>query len=111
MLTENYDGHQENRQNLQDFRIQRYPLRWWVPEGEIYRLPPDWLSAPLDENGPLLMRLLREPFDGHTSAQVWQYLIYRQLPVPAGSTDFVLAIRPELADEIGLGTGADKQSR
>jgi hypothetical protein len=55
------------------------------------------------------MRLLRNPFDGKTAAQVWQFLIYRQMPAPLGSTDFVLAVRPELADEIGLGTGAEKE--
>jgi hypothetical protein len=108
MLQENIDGHPENHQNLAGFRIQRYPLRWWIPESETYRLPPDWRTGAVDNNAPLLMRLLRNPFDGETSAQVWQYLIYRQLPAPVGSTDFVLAIRPEIADEIGIGTGAEQ---
>jgi hypothetical protein len=108
MLQENLDAYPQNLQNLQGFRIQRYPLRWWFPEDQTYRLPPDWATAPLSENSSLLMRLLREPLDARTAAQLWQYLIFRQPPAPLGSTDFVLAVRPELADEIGLGTGAQK---
>jgi hypothetical protein len=54
------------------------------------------------------MRLLRSPFDGRSQAQLWRYLIYRVPPEPLGSTDFVIAVRPELADEIGLGTGGEE---
>jgi hypothetical protein len=106
MLQENIDANPQNRQNLQGFRIQRYPLRWWFPN-EGNRLPEDWLTAPVDENSPLLMRLLRMPFDGRSQAQLWRYLIYRVPPEPLGSTDFVIAVRPELANEIGLGTGGN----
>jgi predicted membrane-bound mannosyltransferase len=109
LLQENIDSNSQNLQNLQGFRIQRYPLRWWNPEQDLYRLPPDWRTAELTPNSPLLMRLLRNPLDGRTSAQVWQYLIYRELPAPLGSTDFVLAVRPALADEIGLGTGTEQK--
>jgi hypothetical protein len=58
-------------------------------------------------DSPLLMRMLRTPFDGRTAAQFWQYLLYRKPPTALGSTDFVLAVRPELADEIGLGIGGE----
>jgi hypothetical protein len=51
------------------------------------------------------MRLLRSPLDGRSQAQLWRYLIYREPTEPLGSTDFVIAVRPELANEIGLGTG------
>lgn len=108
MLQENIDTYPQNLQNLQGFRIQRYPLRWWFPE-ETYRLPPDWTSAPLNEGSPLLMRLLRNPLDGHASAELWQYLMYRKTPTPLGSSDFILAIRPVLADEMGLGTGTEQK--
>ncbi len=108
MLQENIDANPQNLQNLQGFRVQRYPLRWWFPN-EGNRLPDDWLSAPVAENSPLLMRLLRTPFDGRTIAQFWQYMLFRQLPAPLGSTDFVLAIRPELASEMGLGTGTEQK--
>jgi hypothetical protein len=109
MLQENIDANPQNRQNLQGFRIQRYPLRWWFPN-EGNRLPDDWRTAPLDENSPLLMRLLRSPLDGRSQAQLWRYLIYRVPPEPLGSTDFVIAVRPELANEIGLGTGGEMQN-
>jgi hypothetical protein len=106
MLQENIDAHPQNLQNLQGFRVQRYPLRWWFPN-EGSGLSPDWMTAPLNENSPLLMRLLREPLDGRTQAQLWRYLIYRQAPDQLGSSDFVIAVRPELANEIGLGTGGE----
>jgi hypothetical protein len=54
------------------------------------------------------MRLLRNPLDGGAQAQLWRYLIYRTPPEPLGSADFIIAVRPELADEIGLGTGGEK---
>jgi hypothetical protein len=36
-------------------------------------------------------------------------MIYRQPPGYLGSTDFVIAVRPDLAAEIGLGTGASSK--
>lgn len=108
MLQENYDRYPQNQQSLQGFRVQRFPLRWWFPEYETYRMPEDWLTAPVTERSPLLMRVLRTPFDGRTSAQFWQFMLYRQMPVALGSTDFVLAVRPELVPDIGLGTGAEQ---
>jgi hypothetical protein len=36
-------------------------------------------------------------------------LIYRTPPGTLGSTDFYIAVRPELAAEIGLGTGGATQ--
>jgi len=109
LLQENIDANPQNLQALQGFRIQRYPLRWWNPEYELYRLPENWKSAAVTDGSPLLMRLLRTPLDGRTSAQFWQYMLFRQLPAPLGSTDFVLAIRPELANEMGLGTGTEQK--
>jgi hypothetical protein len=106
MLQDNITANPQNLQTLQGFRIQRYPLRWWFPN-EGNRLPSDWLTAAVDQNSPLLMRLLRTPLDGEAQAQLWRYLIYRVPPQPLGSTDFIIAVRPELADEIGLGTGGE----
>ena len=107
MLQENIDTYPQNRDRLNGFVIQRLPLRWWFPEDQ-YRLSKDWLSAPVTENSPLLMRVLRTPFDSKTSSQFWQYILYRKPPGTLGSTDFILAVRPELANEIGLGTGAKR---
>jgi hypothetical protein len=98
----------QNRQNLAGFRVQRYPLRWWFPEDAVYRLPPNWLSQPVTEESPLLMRMLRTPFDARTARQYWNYMLFRELPAPLGSTDFVLAVRPELASELGFGIGEQK---
>jgi predicted membrane-bound mannosyltransferase len=105
MLQENIDNNSQNLQALQGFRIQRYPLRWWNPEYELYRLPQDWTTAEVQPNSSLLMRLLRTPLDGKTASEFWQYMLFRRLPAPLGSTDFVVAVRPELGDEMGLGTG------
>jgi hypothetical protein len=88
--------------------VQRYPLRWWFPEEETYRLPRDWRTAEVTERSSLLMRLLRQPFDPITSQQFWNYILYRIPPHPLGSTDFVIAVRPEVAPEIGLGLGGER---
>ena len=98
----------ENRQSFVGFRVQRFPLRWWFPEDAIYRLPEDWQSRDVAPESPLLMRMLRTPFDGRTAAQYWDYMLFRNLPVPLSSWDFVLVVRPDIADEIGLGTGEQK---
>ncbi|GAB4114278.1 MAG: TIGR03663 family protein [Roseiflexaceae bacterium] len=94
-----------NQQNLEGFRVQRFPLRWWFPEDQMYRLPENWMTREVTPDSPLLMRMLRTPTDGRTAAQFWNYIIFRNLHAPLGSSDFVLVVRPELADEIGLGTG------
>ncbi|MDW8145113.1 MAG: TIGR03663 family protein [Roseiflexaceae bacterium] len=107
MLLENYENEQ-NRRFLEGFQVQRYPLRWWFPEDETYRLPRDWMTAPVTERSSLLMRMLRQPFDPRTSQQFWQYILYRVPPHPLGSTDFVVAVRPEVAPEMGLGFGGER---
>lgn len=109
LLQENIDSNPQNTQALQGFRLQRYPLRWWNPENELYRLPPDWTTAQVTPNSSLIMRMLRTPLDGKTASDFWQYMLFRQLPAGLGSTDFVLAVRPALADEIGLGTGTEQK--
>ena len=106
MLQENLDANPQIRQNWSGFVFQRYPLRWALPEYQTYRLPTDWTSAQVTPTSPLLMRILRNPTDGQTFAQLWQYMMFRQLPAPIDSTDFVLAVRPELAPDVGgPGTG------
>jgi hypothetical protein len=77
--------------------LQRYPLRWWFPEDQTYRINGTGSS--------LLERLLRNPLDYETTAQLWKYLMFRQPPAGLGSTDFVVAVRPELARQIGIGLG------
>jgi predicted membrane-bound mannosyltransferase len=95
---------EENRARLDGFVIQRYPLRWWFPENEFYRLGPGWRDNP--DGASLLGRVLLQPFDARTVGDLWQYLTYRRPPGPLGSTDFVIAVRPTLAPQLGLGTGA-----
>jgi hypothetical protein len=102
LLDENMS--QQARTQLRGFELQRYPLRWWFPEEATYRLADNWASVPLEQTS-LLGRVLRAPFDPATIRDVWQYLIYRNPPGVLGSTDFYVAVRPELAREIGLGTG------
>ncbi len=107
LLSENLT--QENRQLLETegFLIQRYPLRWWFPEGQIYGLSSDWQTAPADGLS-LLGRVLRDPLNDATLADVWQFLVYRELDAPLGSSDFVIAVRPPIADLIGPGTGSSQ---
>jgi len=98
ILQENLDRYPENRTYLQGFVLQRYPLRWWFPEDQVYRISGF-------TSGSLLERLFRNPFDYETTAQLWRYLMFRQPPAGLGSTDFVIAVRPELARQIGIGLG------
>lgn len=104
MLQENLDRHPENRDLLEGFVTQRYPLRWWFPEDQVYRLGPGWRELPL-EQASLLGQLLRDPLDRGVGERWWRFLIFRDPGYPLGSTDFVIAVRPELADQIGVGLG------
>jgi hypothetical protein len=106
MLQENLDRYPQNRIFLDEFVIQRYPLRWWFPEDQMYRLNSGWRDGPL-ESTSLLGQALRAPFDPEVGARVWRFLIHRDLPASLGSTDFVIAVRPELANQIGPGFGGD----
>lgn len=108
LLDENRDLSQPGEGALAGFRVQRYPLRWWFPEDQTYRLPDDWLTAPVDPGAPLLMRVVRTPFDPTTATEFWRYMLFRQPPAALGSSDFVVAVRPELAFELGLGTGGER---
>lgn len=104
LLQENIDRHPQTREYLEGFRVQRLPLRWWFPEDQTYRLHSGWADGPL-ENASLLARVLRAPFATETLIRLWDFLIFRDPHAPLGSTDFVIAVRPELADQIGLGLG------
>jgi predicted membrane-bound mannosyltransferase len=91
---------------LPGFLIQRYPLRWWFPEDQIYRLSENWLEQPVDASDPLLARVLRQPFETETAVATWRYLLYRDPGFPLGSSDFYVAVRPEIAPFMSLGLGA-----
>lgn len=104
ILQENLDRYPQNREYLREFRLQRLPLRWWFPEDQVYRLREGWRTAPIEQVS-LLGRALRAPFDPRTTADLWNFLIRRDPGAALGSTDFVIAVRPLLADQIGVGVG------
>jgi hypothetical protein len=106
MLSENVGRNPDTLEHLAGFRIQRYPLRWWFPEGAMYQKGSDWHTIDLD-SASLLTRAMRAPFDDETLRRLWQFLLHRDLAAPLGSTDFILAVRPEIADQIGPGIGAE----
>jgi hypothetical protein len=110
ILQENLTNHPQNRQYLEQegFVLQRFPLRWWFPESETYRLDKGW-NNPANEPRSLLAKVLRQPFNDETLISLWEFLIYRDPGAPLGSTDFVIAVRPEIADQMGWGIGADLQ--
>lgn len=92
-----------NESQLDGFVRQRYPLRWWFPECEVYRFPKtDKECGPNSGASSLLERFLRRPLDGKAVSELWQFWINRRLPAPLGSVDWVLLVRPELANEFGL---------
>lgn len=95
LLQENVES---NRQNLDEFVEQRYPLRWWLPECDVYRFPTrDSECGPNPTGSSLLSRVLSQPFNGQTVVDWWQYAIYRKLPGPLGSSDWTLFVRREVA--------------
>ena len=104
MLQENFDRYPENRNYLEGFVIQRYPLRWWFPEDEVYRLNANWREAPLDQIS-LLGQLLRAPLDRDVGERWWNFLLFRDPGRSLGSTNGVIAVRSEMADQIGPGFG------
>jgi hypothetical protein len=106
MLYENIVSDPEARDNLSEFRIQRLPLRWWFPENEIYLKTDAWHNDDLD-NVSLLSRTMRAPFDERTMVRLWEFLFFRDPGAPLGSTDFIIAVRPQIADHIAPGLGAE----
>jgi predicted membrane-bound mannosyltransferase len=106
LLSEHLASNPDLRDHLADFRIQRFPLRWWFPESEMYHKTDNWREVELT-NASLLTRLMRAPFDNQSLTQAWEFLLYRELDTPLGSTDFVIAVRPEIADQLSPGIGAN----
>ncbi|MEY3990761.1 MAG: hypothetical protein RI985_1842, partial [Chloroflexota bacterium] len=104
VLDENLRIVDEN--TLPGFLIQKYPLRWWFPEEQMYRLSDTWMTDIIGIDSPLLMRVMRTPFDESTAVATWRYLLYRDTQYPLGSSDFYVAIRPEIAPFMTLGLGA-----
>jgi hypothetical protein len=104
MLQENVTP--DVRDYLSGFRMQRYPLRWWFPEGQMYRKDADWREVEL-EQASLLTRVMRAPLDNDTLVDAWGFLIYRNFDAPLGSTDFIIAVRPDIADQMAPGFGAE----
>ena len=101
---------QANADQLDGFVQQRYPLRWWFPECDVYRFP----ATDAEGCGPnpgatsLLERFLRRPWDGKAVSEMWQFWIHRRLPAPLGSSDWVLLVRPEIAHVFGLSGALDQ---
>ena len=104
VLDENLKSIDDN--TLPGFLIQKYPLRWWFPEDQMYRLSAKWYSDPVEENASLLTKALRQPFNSDTAVATWRYYMYRDTGFPLGSSDFYVAIRPEIAPYMSLGLGA-----
>lgn len=105
LLSENVAA---NEADLAGFVRQEYPLRWWLPECEVYRLPASDTYCGAEANASsLLSRLLRRPWDGQAVADYWRFWFDRQLPTALGSTDWTLFVRPELAAELGINGGEE----
>jgi hypothetical protein len=104
VLDENLSSIDDN--TLPGFLIQKYPLRWWFPEDQIYRLPPDWLTEAPNENSSLLTKVLRQPLDQDTAIRTWRFLLFRDTGAALGSSDFYVAVRPAIAPFMTLGLGA-----
>jgi predicted membrane-bound mannosyltransferase len=106
ILQENLDNYPDNLDKLQGFQLQRFPLRWWFPESKVYRLSEGWQERSIEQVS-LLGSVLREPTADQTIIRLWRFLIHRNPQAALGSTDFVLAVRPEIAPQVGPGIGKD----
>ncbi|MBA3946767.1 MAG: TIGR03663 family protein [Herpetosiphonaceae bacterium] len=95
-----------NKQYLGDFVSQHYPLRWWLPECDVYRFPKIDVGGNCSHDGSsLLSRLIAHPFNGQAILDGWQFALYRKMPNALSSTDMILYVRPAVADLFGLGLG------
>ncbi len=95
-----------NKQYLGGFVSQRYPLRWWLPECDVYRFPKTDVGGSCSRDGSsLLSRLIAHPFNGQAILDWWQFALYRKMPNALSSTDMILYVRPAVADLFGLGLG------
>jgi hypothetical protein len=103
MLRENFDA--QAQEYLQDFQVQLLPLRWWFPQGAVYGMGSNWREADL-QNSSLLVQTLRQPTSDQTLLQLWELFFHRDPNAALGSTDFIIAVRPDLANQIAPGTGA-----
>jgi hypothetical protein len=72
----------------------------------MYRKDADWREVEL-EQASLLTRVMRAPLDNDTLVDAWGFLIYRNFDAPLGSTDFIIAVRPDIADQMAPGFGAE----
>ncbi len=104
VLDENLTSMDDN--TLPGFLIQKYPLRWWFPEDQMYRLQPDWMTAAPTDNSSLLTKVLRQPFAQDTAVRTWRFLLFRDPGASLGSSDFYVAVRPAIAPFMTLGLGA-----
>lgn len=103
LLSENVAA---NEAHLEGFVRQEYPLRWWLPECEVYRFPSrERYCGATPGATSLLSRVLTRPWDGQALADYWNFLQNRTLPAPLGATNWTLFVRPELAAEFGIGSG------
>lgn len=105
LLSENVAPH---RDQLDGFVEQPYPLRWWLPECQIYRLANDRFCGG-EPTPSLLSRLLSHPLDSATLAEAWRFWFDRQLEAPLGSSNWSLFVRPQIAAEFDVGAGASDQ--
>ncbi len=100
LLAENLSANQDQ---LDGFVQQRYPLRWWLPECEIYRFPAsDAECGPNPAGTSLVSRFVSRPWDGAAISEVWQFWMFRRMPAPIGSSDWILLVRPDIAYQFGL---------
>ncbi|GAC1539181.1 MAG: TIGR03663 family protein [Herpetosiphon sp.] len=100
------DNEAANKPFLTDWVSQRLPLRWWLPECEVYRFPATDVGGNCSKTGTsMLSRLVAQPWNGQAIVDWWRFVLYRRVPAPLGSTDWVLYVRATDAYLFGLGRG------
>lgn len=100
-----YDSKNGNQDLLKDYTAQRYAMRWWFPEdwykkdimkglpaGETYQTASWGTTA-----STLLIKLGDTFTKPDNQATLWKYLLFRETPMPLGSTDMLVFVRKEVA--------------
>ncbi|MEP6774293.1 MAG: glycosyltransferase family 39 protein [Chloroflexota bacterium] len=82
-----------------DYVGQRYAMRWWFPE--------DWYkqqlikgstsASPIPEQLGAMLNTTAQTFTNpQMEATLWNYLMFRQTPLPLGSTDMMVFVRKDI---------------
>lgn len=81
--------------------------RWWFPEYETYKRWTLWREGTTGQGYTTMPWLRPSTYTRDGAANLWEYLLYRQLPYPLNSQDFYFYVRSDLLPAGGESGPAD----